>query len=69
MLAHLGNDYATKRAALAFVFWLKTNKTLPLKEKLEVAMELLGQAEFLELTKAWERMTLALGDTTPRRKY
>jgi hypothetical protein len=69
ILSFLGNEYARKRAALAFVFWLKENGKASLKEKLEQAMNLLGEAEFLKLTKAWERMTLALGDTTPRRKY
>lgn len=70
-LAHLGNEYSKKRAALEFMFFLKDGKDekKDLKAKLMKAVELLGEAELLTLTKAWERMTLALGDTTPRRPY
>ena len=68
-LAHLGNEYSRKRAALEFMKWLKDNPKVNLWEKLKKTVELLGEAEFLTLAKAWERMTMALGDTTPSKDY
>lgn len=69
VLAHLGNENARKQATLKFFFWMKEHKGVTLKQKLEKAIELIGEAEFLTLAKAWERMTVSLGDTTPSRKW
>ena len=68
-LAPLGNDYARKRSALKFMLWLKEHRDTSLDVKLDKAIELLGKAELLKNVKEVMRMCLALGDTTPRRKF
>jgi len=68
-IAALGYDEAEQIAALEFYRWLLKHRDADILVKLDKAITLRGQANFLRNSKELTRLSMILSDTTKREEY
>lgn len=70
MLARLGYDECEQYACLKFIEWFfKEGKNASIFKIMEKAIEFLGMAHFMPLTKELTKLSMILGDTRKRIKW